>query len=170
MFRLLFVCSACALRVPGTFSRTHVTHSALLAAGLTLSPAAIATDRESAASTRNLLKEARAQLEPCANLIAESNWDGVRNVVKTSPLVNVPKLVTRYISEVGEAAEDLVVPREDFVQAIQLLDMNVYNNVFINEQNGQGARGKGVKVDRDTPLQHLAETKAALDEIIAFQS
>ena len=116
-----------------------------------------------------LLKEARAQLEPCAAQIADSNWDSVRTVVKTSPLANVKSLVTRYIAETGEAAEDLVVPREDVVQALQLLDMNVYNNVFTTDQNAQGARGKGVKVDRETPLRYLTETKAALDEIIAFQ-
>ena len=45
----------------------------------------------------------------------------------------------------------------------------VYNNVFVSEQNGQGARGKGVSVDRDTPLRHLTEAKAALDEIVAFK-
>ena len=47
--------------------------------------------------------------------------------------------------------------------------MAVYNNVFIGEQNGQGAPGKGVKIDRDTPMRYLGETKAALDEIIAFK-
>ena len=64
--------------------------------------------------------------------------------------------------------EDLVVPREDIVQSLQMLDMAVYNNVFTTEQNGQGARGRGVSVDRDTPLRHLRDGKAALDEIIAF--
>ena len=44
----------------------------------------------------------------------------------------------------------------------------VYNNVFTSEQNGQGAKGKGVKIDREMPLLHLSESKAALDEIIAF--
>ena len=53
----------------------------------------------------------------------------------------VKNLITKYISEAGEAAEDLVIPREDLVNALAQLDMNVYNNVFINEQNGQGAPG-----------------------------
>ncbi|EOD15501.1 hypothetical protein EMIHUDRAFT_119357 [Emiliania huxleyi CCMP1516] len=70
----------------------------------------------------------------------------------------------------GEAAEELVVPRQDFVQALQLLDMGVYNNNFVSEQNSPGARGKGVQVDRETPLRHLAEAKAALDEILAFSA
>jgi len=118
------------------------------------------------------------------------------------------------------------VPRQDFVQALQLLDMGVYNNNFVSEQNSPGARGKGVQVwergrgretvscslgqpqtyrklwlalplrlaspravlahdssssplnvaslcvqvDRETPLRHLAEAKAALDEILAFSA
>ena len=37
----------------------------------------------------------------------------------------------------------MVVPRQELVQALQLLDMNVYNNVFIGEQNGQGKPGSG---------------------------
>ena len=116
-----------------------------------------------------LLKEARSQLEPCAQQIADGNWDGVRNVVKTAPLANTKNLVTKYIGEAGEMAEDLVIPREDFVNAAAQLDMAVYNNVFIGEQNGQGAPGKGVKIDRETPMRYLGETKAALDEIIAFK-
>ena len=87
----------------------------------------------------------------------------------TTLRVQVKNLITKYISEGGEAAEDLVIPREDLVNAILQLDMNVYNNVFVNEQNGQGAPGKGVKIDRDTPLQYLAASKAALDEILAFK-
>lgn len=38
------------------------------------------------------------------------------------------------------------MPRQDFVQALQLLDMGVYNNNFVSEQNSPGARGKGVQV------------------------
>ena len=37
----------------------------------------------------------------------------------------------------------MVVPRQELVQSLQLLDMNVYNNVFIGEQNGQGKPGSG---------------------------
>ena len=50
-----------------------------------------------------LLKEARSQLEPCAQQIADGNWDGVRNVVKTAPLANT-KISTKYIGEAGEMA------------------------------------------------------------------
>jgi len=122
-----------------------------------------------AATTKDLLKAARGQLEPCSAQIAAGSWDEVRTAIKTAPLANAKGLVTRFIDESGSAADDLVVPREDLVQALQLLDMGVYNNVFTSEQNGQGARGKGVSIDRDTPLRHLGEAKAALDEIIAFQ-
>ena len=150
-------------------TRSQAVRYACAAAGLALPHLAAAADTAAAQKTRALLIEARAQLDPCANQIADGNWDGVRTVIKTAPLANVKNTVTRYIEEAGDAAEDLVVPREDFVQAIAQLDMNVYNNVFINEQNGQGARGKGVKIDRETPLRYLGETKAALDEILAFQ-
>lgn len=40
---------------------------------------------------------------------------------------------------------------------------------FIGDQNAQGKKGAGVKVDRDTPMRYLRETKDALDEIIAFK-
>jgi hypothetical protein len=147
-------------------------HATRLIAGAVLGPwlpPAWAADIDAAKRTRDLLKEARAQLEPCAALIADGQWDGVRTAVKTAPLANAKNLITRYIGEAGEKAEDLVVPREDLVQALQLLDMAVYNNVFTSEQNGQGARGKGVQIDRDTPLRHLGESKAALDEIIGLE-
>ena len=132
-------------------------------------PHACAADATAAAATQALLREARAQLEPCAQAIADGNWDGVRTVVKTAPLANSKNLITRYIEEAGDAADDLVVPREDLVQAMQLLDMAVYNNNFISEQNAQGARGKGVSVDRDTPTRHLKEAKDALDEVLALK-
>lgn len=122
------------------------------------------------ADTLALLKQARTQLEPCDDYIADGQWDTVRTTVKTAPLQNVKNLVTTYIKQLGtDEAEDLVLPREDFVQALQLLDMNVYNNVFVGEQNGQGKRGAGVAVDRDTPRGYLRDAKKALDEIIAFQ-
>ena len=142
---------------------------ASVAMAFTTIAAAVALPANADDSTMALIKEARSQLEPCEGLIVDGSWDGVRNVVKTAPLANVKNLVTKYIGEAGETAEDLVVPREDVVQALQLLDMAVYNNVFTSEQNGQGARGKGVQIDRDTPRRHLGEAKAALDEIIAFK-
>lgn len=142
---------------------------AAAAFGIAIPSSASAADAAAAQVTRELLKQAREQLEPCAGQIADGNWDGVRNVVKTQPLASAKNLITKYIGEAGEAAEDLVVPRQDVVQALQLLDMAVYNNNFISEQNSQGAKGRGVKVDREMPLQHLSETKNALDEILAFK-
>lgn len=102
-------------------------------------------------------------------MITEGSWDAVRNVVKTLPLANSKNLITAYIEASGEKYEDLVVPRQDLVQSLQLLDMNVYNNVFIGEQNGQGKKGAGVKIDRATPMGYLRDSKNALDEIIAFK-
>ena len=166
LFLLLITTPAHGLRISCTRA-----NAVQIAAAAALFPhsAARAADAEAAAATMALLKEARSQLEPCAQQIADGNWDGVRNVVKTAPLANTKNLVTKYIGEAGEMAEDLVIPREDFVNAAAQLDMAVYNNVFIGEQNGQGAPGKGVKIDRDTPMRYLGETKAALDEIIAFK-
>eukprot|EP00322_Chrysochromulina_rotalis_P006418 CAMPEP_0115863506 /NCGR_PEP_ID=MMETSP0287-20121206/18723_1 /TAXON_ID=412157 /ORGANISM="Chrysochromulina rotalis, Strain UIO044" /LENGTH=266 /DNA_ID=CAMNT_0003317953 /DNA_START=22 /DNA_END=823 /DNA_ORIENTATION=+ len=116
--------------------------------------------------TLDQLKVARAQLEPCAVLIDEGAWDTVRNVVKTAPLQNTKVLITKFISEAGDdRAEDLVVEREDLVQALQFLDMSVYNNVFVGEQNGRGKRGAGVQLDRETPRRHLQEAKDALDVV-----
>mmetsp|Transcript_19648 Transcript_19648/g.61687 ORF Transcript_19648/g.61687 Transcript_19648/m.61687 type:complete len:305 (+) Transcript_19648:3-917(+) len=152
----------------GAVSRACAVRTATAAAAVMVRLPASAADP--AMETRALLAEARRQLDPCQAQIADGSWDAVRTVVKTAPLASVPKLVTRYISEQGEAAEELVVPRQDFVQALQLLDMGVYNNNFVSEQNSPGARGKGVQVDRETPLRHLAEAKAALDEILAFSA
>jgi len=154
-------------------SRSNMLRSAASCVGVAAAPSAFASvgtvDVEAAAKTLKLLKDAREQLEPCSQQIADGNWDGVRTAIKTAPLANAKALVTQYIEQSGEAAEDLVVPREDFVQAVQLLDMGVYNNNFINEQNSQGSKGRGVKIDRETPLRYLVETKAALDEVIAFK-
>lgn len=152
----------------GAVSRACAVRTATAAAAAMVRLPASAADP--ATETRALLAEARRQLDPCQAQIADGSWDAVRTVVKTAPLASVPKLVMRYIAEQGEAAEELVVPRQDFVQALQLLDMGVYNNNFVSEQNSPGARGKGVQVDRETPLRHLAEAKAALDEILAFSA
>ena len=80
-----------------------------------------------------------------------------------------PGAYIRRVSVWCDAYEDLVVPRQDLVQSLQLLDMNVYNNNFVGEQNGQGKPGAGVKVDRVTPMGYLKDSKTALDEILAFQ-
>ena len=181
-------CAACALRVPCCRRAAVAT-----GIGVALTP----PEAVAAAQTLQLIKDARAQLDVVPNQIADSNWDAVRNVVKTAPLANVKSIISRYISESGESAADLVMPREDLVQALTFLDMTVctshspapknirvaladlcsalraraqvYNNNFISEQNAPGARGKGVTIDRDTPMRHLRESQAALDEIIAFK-
>ena len=49
----------------------------------------------------------------------------------------------------------MVVPRQELVQALQLLDMNVYNNVFIGEQNGQGKPGSGAAACSAPAAEHL---------------
>ena len=60
------------------------------------------------------------------------------------------------------------VTREDLVQSLSMLDMAVYNNVFVNEEVGMGKKGNGVKVDRATPLGHLRDAKSQLDEVLAL--
>jgi len=115
-----------------------------------------------------LLRSARAQLDPCEALIKGGSWDGVRNIVKTSPLANVKSIAKAYADQSGEAGEDLLGPREDFTYAVQMLDMAVYNNVFVGEQNAPGKKGSGVTTDFATPLRYLQDCKAALDEMIAF--
>ena len=121
-----------------------------------------------ASDVREQLERARAQLDPVEGQIAEGNWDGVRNVVKQAPLANSKALISAFIKERGEAAEDLVVTREDLVQSLSMLDMAVYNNVFVNEEVGMGKKGNGVKVDRATPLGHLRDAKSQLDEVLAL--
>ena len=163
---LMSLTSSSALRTTaGTHSRRAVVISGALASGAAGPQCACAS-----ASTLALLGEARAQLEACDQLISDGVWDGVRNIVKTAPLANVKNLATTYMKELDtDEAGDLVVPREDVVQALQLLDMAVYNNVFVGEQNGQGKRGAGVQIDRATPRRHVGEAKEALDQIIAFK-
>jgi len=114
-----------------------------------------------------LLKEAKTQLEPISSMIEDGNWDGVRNVLKTAPLRNVKNLAKAYVDESG--FDELMGPREDFVQAAQFLDTFVYNNIFISEQNAPGRKGSGVTKDYATPLGYLSDCKAALQEIIEFK-
>lgn len=49
----------------------------------------------------------------------------------------------------------MVVPRQELVQSLQLLDMNVYNNVFIGEQNGQGKPGSGMTACSTPGAEHV---------------
>ncbi len=126
--------------------------------------------RAAAAETLAQLREAREQLEPVSGLIAQSDWDGVRNVVKRAPLANVKALIMTYIDELGtDDADELLEPREEFVQALQLLDTFVYNNIFIGEHNAPGREGTGVRIDRETPLGYLSECKATLDRVIKYR-
>ena len=98
------------------------------AAGLIASrlPPAFAAESESESLAK--LRVARQQLEPCASMISAGSWDGVRTVIKSAPLASSKALVSSLIrdySSLGTDADDLVVPREDLVQALQLLDMAV---------------------------------------------
>lgn len=147
-FLLLLLGSvACALRLESSCSLNRRT---LLASSCFATVAPLSPAWASADETLALLKQARTQLEPCEGFLSEGNWDGVRNVIKTAPLANVKNLVTKFIREQGEEAEDLVAQREDLVQALSMLDMTTYNNVFVSEELGMGKKGAGVKIDRAT--------------------
>ena len=128
--RSLLILAACSTTHAGPLSRAAVVRSTAATFGFSLPMRASAhagihtfslslVDAASA-STVALLKEARQQLEPCASMIRDGSWDGVRTVVKTAPLASVKKIITQYITERGEAAEDLVIPREDLVQSLQV--------------------------------------------------
>lgn len=162
---LLLASHVSALRLPTSSpDRAFVVRSACAAAlGLAAAPR-----RAAASDALKQLQQARAQLEPCEAAIADGSWDAVRNVVKTAPLANAKALISAYIREQGEEAEELIPAREDLVQALSMLDMTVYNNVFVSEELGMGKKGSGVKVDRATPLGHLRESKALLDEVLSF--
>ena len=41
------------------------------------------------------------------------------------------------------------------MQSLQLLDMNVYNNVFVGEQNGQGKKGAGTAISSAPRAEHI---------------
>ena len=69
--------------------------SCLSAAALAAIP--LAASAADSAQTLALLKEARAQLDACDDLIAAGSWDTVRTVVKTPPLANAKNLITTYI-------------------------------------------------------------------------
>ena len=144
---LLLGSVSCALRLESACSLNRRT---FLASSCFTTVAPLSPAWASADETLALLKQARTQLEPCEGFLGEGNWDGVRNVIKTAPLANVKNLVTKYISEQGEEAEDLVAQREDLVQALSMLDMTTYNNVFVSEELGMGKKGAGVKIDRAT--------------------
>ena len=102
---LLLIADGGALRVEPLRVSRRAALSAVATAHVLLPPAAV---QASAAETRAMLKEARAQLDPCEGYINDGSWDGVRNAVKTAPLANVKNLLTKYIKEKGEEAEDLV--------------------------------------------------------------
>ena len=97
--QLLGLTQAAALTVPNR--RTVVRNIIGTCALLAFTASAIAGD--SAPSTQGLLRQARSQLDPCAKLIDDGNWDGVRTAVKTPPLANVRALSTKLADELGEA-------------------------------------------------------------------
>ena len=143
-----------------TLTRTCVLRTA--AAALFVEPLVAPSAAQADSEALSLLKQARAQLDPCKAMIENKDWDGVRTAVKTAPLAKAKALVKTYADELGDDGVDLMGPREDFVQAVQFLDVTervtrivvprnvsdlptvseshvqtfVYNNIFITEQNG----------------------------------
>ncbi|CAM9631312.1 unnamed protein product [Ectocarpus sp. 8 AP-2014] len=110
-----------------------------------------------------LLREARTQLDPVDQMIEDAKWDGIRNIIKTSPLADVKNVIAELARQSDEDDSALLLGlRQDVLDHVQYLDSFSYNNVFVGEER----QILGTKIDFDTPRMELRQAREAFDIIM----
>eukprot|EP00629_Pelagomonadales_sp_RCC1024_P016482 CAMPEP_0119269782 /NCGR_PEP_ID=MMETSP1329-20130426/7046_1 /TAXON_ID=114041 /ORGANISM="Genus nov. species nov., Strain RCC1024" /LENGTH=163 /DNA_ID=CAMNT_0007269783 /DNA_START=156 /DNA_END=647 /DNA_ORIENTATION=- len=117
------------------------------------------------ASVKSDAETVLASLAPIPGYIDEAKWDGVRTVLKTSPVVELWNLgnsknwLRKSALDAGDP--DLIELTEDLSSALQLTDQYVYDNNFIYFQPGNG------KLKTKEPKDQISIAQKKLKQIIA---
>jgi len=125
-----------------------------------------------AASTKDALiadlNESYAKLVTIPDLLQQQEWDKVRTILKTPPIVQLWNLgdskntLVQLAKETGDF--ELLEAKDELSISLQLCDQYTYDNVFVYFQPGNG------KVKIKEPVEMAEKAKSQLKEVIDFVS
>lgn len=145
------------------------------AVGASVAAASVLTTQSqsaSAASTKDALiadlNESYAKLSTVPDLLQQSEWDKVRNILKSPPLNLLWNLgdskntLVMLAKETGDM--ELLEAKDELSISLQMCDQLTYDNVFVYFQPGDG------KIKIKEPVEMAEKAKSQLKEVLDFVS
>ena len=145
------------------------------AVGASIAAASVLTTQSQsafAASTKDALiadlNESYAKLSTVPDLLKQSEWDKVRNILKSPPLNLLWNLgdskntLVMLAKETGDM--ELLEAKDELSISLQMCDQYTYDNVFVYFQPGDG------KVKIKEPVEMAEKAKSQLKEVLDFVS
>ena len=125
-----------------------------------------------AASTKDALiadlNESYAKLSTVPDLLQQSEWDKVRTILKSPPIIQLWNLgdskntLVQLAKETGDM--ELLEAKDELSISLQMCDQYTYDNVFVYFQPGNG------KVKIKEPVEMAEKAKSQLKEVLDFVS
>ena len=143
-------------------------------AGSAVAATAVLTQSQPAfaASTKDALiadlNESYAKLVTIPDLLQQQEWDKVRTILKTPPIVQLWNLgdskntLVQLAKETGDF--ELLEAKDELSISLQMCDQYTYDNVFVYFQPGSG------KVKIKEPVEMAEKAKSQLKEVLDFVS
>ena len=145
------------------------------AVGASIAAASVLTTQSQsafAASTKDALiadlNESYAKLSTVPDLLKQSEWDKVRNILKSPPLNLLWNLgdskntLVMLAKETGDM--ELLEAKDELSISLQMCDQLTYDNVFVYFQPGDG------KIKIKEPVEMAEKAKSQLKEVLDFVS
>ena len=145
------------------------------AVGASIAAASVLTTQSQsafAASTKDALiadlNESYAKLSTVPDLLKQSEWDKVRNILKSPPLNLLWNLgdskntLVMLAKETGDM--ELLEAKDELSISLQMCDQYTYDNVFVYFQPGDG------KIKIKEPVEMAEKAKSQLKEVLDFVS
>ena len=145
------------------------------AVGASIAAASVLTTQSQsafAASTKDALiadlNESYAKLSTVPDLLQQSEWDKVRNILKSPPLNLLWNLgdskntLVMLAKETGDM--ELLEAKDELSISLQMCDQYTYDNVFVYFQPGDG------KIKIKEPVEMAEKAKSQLKEVLDFVS
>lgn len=163
--------SALYLEAPeSTSRRAFVSKASVLASSVAIATVVSPSLASAAAPTQKKaliadLTESRDKLESIPDLLQQSEWEKVRQVLKTPPVNQLWNLgdsqntLVKLAKETGDF--ELLEMKDELAISLQMCDQYAYDNVFVYFQPGNGKFK--VKEPTDMARKALSQLKEALD-------
>ena len=145
------------------------------AVGASIAAASVLTTQSQsafAASSKDALiadlNESYAKLSTVPDLLQQSEWDKVRNILKSPPLNLLWNLgdskntLVMLAKETGDM--ELLEAKDELSISLQMCDQYTYDNVFVYFQPGDG------KIKIKEPVEMAEKAKSQLKEVLDFVS